>query len=70
LKKETIKISGMSCNHCVMRVTDALKGLDGVKDASVSLDDGGKAVVSYDETRLDKAKITEAISGAGYTPEG
>jgi copper ion binding protein len=70
LKKETIKISGMSCNHCVMRVTDALKGLDGVKDASVSLDDGGKAVVSYDEARLDKAKITEAISEAGYTPEG
>lgn len=70
MKKETLKISGMSCNHCVMRVANALKGLDGVMDASVSLEDGGRAEVSYDESRLGREKLVEAVAEAGYTVEG
>lgn len=65
-----LKISGMSCNHCVMRVTNALKGLDGVSDAVVSLDGGGRAAVSYDETKLDIAKLADTVADAGYSVEG
>ena len=28
----TIKIRGMSCQHCVMAVTKALGAIDGIKD--------------------------------------
>ncbi len=63
-----LKVSGMSCNHCVMHVTNALKDLDGVVDAAVSLADKS-ASVSYDETRVDTAKMAEAIKEAGYKVE-
>ena len=36
----TIKISGMSCQHCVMAVTKALGGIDGIKDVQVDLQKG------------------------------
>ena len=36
LKKRAI-IEGMSCNHCVKRVENALKELEGVQDVKVNL---------------------------------
>ena len=35
--KETLKIEGMTCDHCVMHVTNALEAIDGVEKAKVSL---------------------------------
>ena len=32
---KTLKIQGMTCNHCVMRVAKALKAVPGVQDAKV-----------------------------------
>jgi len=59
----TIKIDGMSCQHCVMRVKKALEGLGGVSGLNVTV---GQAEVSFDETKLRKADIEEAIVKAGY----
>ena len=33
----TLKVTGMTCNHCVMAVTKALKSVPGVESADVSL---------------------------------
>ena len=33
----TIKVKGMSCNHCATAVIKALDGLDGVYDTTVKL---------------------------------
>ena len=68
MKTVKIKVSGMSCNHCVMHVTGALKELDGVAEASVSLAEGS-ASVSYDETKVDTGKMADAIKEAGYKVE-
>ncbi|WFR76699.2 cation transporter [Lactococcus lactis] len=35
--KETLKIEGMTCDHCVMHVTNALEAIEGVEKAKVSL---------------------------------
>ena len=37
---KTLKVEGMSCDHCVMHVTRALEELGGVNEANVSLDKG------------------------------
>lgn len=37
--KKQINIEGMSCGHCTGRVEKALKGLAGVVNVSVSLQD-------------------------------
>ncbi len=68
MKKTTIKISGMSCSHCVMRVTKALKALPGVQDAEVSLE-GKSADVTFDESKLEMSAINGAVEDAGYTVE-
>lgn len=65
MTKTTLKISGMSCAHCVMRVSKALKSMPGVTDAQVDLQKA-EAQVSYDETRVGVEKLVEAVSEAGY----
>jgi len=66
MQKATLKISGMSCGHCVMRVTKALKALPGVQDAEVSLE-GKKADVTFDESKVDVSAIADTVADAGYT---
>jgi copper chaperone CopZ len=50
--KTTLKINGMSCEHCVKTVTKALEELDGVKKAQVNLK-RGLAKVMYDSDKVD-----------------
>ncbi len=59
-----IKISGMSCDHCVKRVTQALLRLPGVKDVQVDLR-SGTAIFEKPET-LSAEEIKRAIEEAGY----
>jgi copper ion binding protein len=63
--KSTLKIQGMTCNHCVMRVAKALKAVPGVQDAQVDLQKG-EAVISYDETKVTMEKLSFAVVEAGY----
>ncbi len=61
----TLKIQGMTCNHCVMRVAKALKAVPGVQDAKVDLQKA-EASVTYDDTRATKDKLSAAVVDAGY----
>jgi len=61
---KSVKIKGMSCQHCVMAVTKALEAIDGIKNVSVDLKTG---TATYDEIKpLDAAVIEQAIKKAGY----
>jgi copper ion binding protein len=62
--KTTLKIDGMSCEHCVKHVTEALKGIKGVKSAKVSLKDNNAVVEHGDEASLEALKA--AVVEAGY----
>jgi len=60
----TVNIKGMSCNHCVMSVTEALNEIDGVKDIKVNL---AKGEATFDEAMpVDMNTIREKIKKAGY----
>ncbi|RMG02661.1 MAG: copper chaperone [Nitrospirae bacterium] len=58
-----LKIDGMSCQHCVMRVKKAIDGIDGVSASDVSI---GAAKVAYDESKTDADTISKAVENAGY----
>jgi copper chaperone len=61
---KSITIKGMSCQHCVMAVTKALNGIDGITDVKVNLESGKATFV---ETKsVDLETITAAIRKAGY----
>ncbi len=60
----TVKIKGMSCNHCVMAVTKALKEIEGLEDIAVNLE---KSEATFKETKsVDPILIKEKIKKAGY----
>ena len=63
--KEVIKATGMSCQHCVMRVTKGLKGLEGVDDVSVNLPTG-EITVNVKEGKVSRAQLEEAVTKSGY----
>ena len=64
----TLKVTGMSCDHCVRAVTQALKNTDGVQDASVDLK-GARATVQYDESKTNPRALAGAVTDEGYTAE-
>ncbi len=58
-----LKIDGMSCHHCVMRVKKAIDEVNGVKSSEV---DVGSAKVVYDEAVTNGEAIEKAVEGVGY----
>jgi copper chaperone len=61
---KTIKIKGMSCNHCVMAVTRVLRDIDGIRNVKVDLKSGE---ATFDEIEpVDMEDITKRIKKAGY----
>lgn len=64
----TLKVTGMSCEHCVRAVTEALKRTNGVRDAQVDLN-GGRATVNFDDAATNPRALANAVMDAGYTAE-
>lgn len=63
----TIKIEGMSCQHCVMSVKKAVDGVDGVSSSNVVI---GSASVVYDSAKTNADVIAAAVRKAGYKTTG
>jgi len=63
-----LEIEGMSCNHCRMRVENALKAVDGVEKVIVDLDSGKAEVFSTKE--IERNLLREIIEDAGYALKG
>jgi len=60
----TIKIKGMSCQHCVKAVTKALSEIAGIKDVQVDL---AKGEAAFDEAQpIDPELLRERIKKAGF----
>lgn len=68
MKKITIKITGMSCAHCVNKIETALQGLQGVEKEKVNLKKE-IAKVKYDETVQTLDNLKEAVKEVGYEAE-
>ena len=58
----TVKIKGMSCQHCVASTTKALEALPGISDVQVDLDKG-EARFQGD---VDNQAIKDAITKIGF----
>ena len=58
-----LRIEGMTCQHCVRAVNEALAELPGVTVERVEI---GKASVSMDDARVATAQVIDAVQDAGY----
>ncbi|GGB92517.1 copper chaperone CopZ [Marinobacterium zhoushanense] len=57
-----LKVTGMSCGHCVSTIEKAVKGLDPQAEVSADLAKGEVTVSS----NLEVASISDVIREAGY----
>ena len=64
LVTKVLNIEGMSCGHCVMAVR---KELSKFPDIFVEEVEVGKAVVKFDESKVNDQDIIRAVEGAGYS---
>src|SRR4051794_15361230 len=65
-----LPVAGMTCDHCVGTVRRALEAIPGVESAAVDLKQG-RADVTLDPARADRARLKGAVEAAGYSvPEG
>jgi len=60
----TIKVKGMSCQHCVASVTKALNDLEGISDVKVDLEAG--AATYNENSPVTIEAIKDAISRIGF----
>jgi copper chaperone CopZ len=68
LQTDTIQVTGVRCERCVMRLGSSLRGLDGLEAANANL--MGEVTLSWDDERLAKKDILEALGRGGFIPVG
>ena len=59
-----VTVAGMTCQHCVMSVSEEVGEIDGVSAVDVSLDSGAVTVLANRE--IGRAEIAAAVTEAGY----
>jgi copper chaperone CopZ len=66
VRSETIQVSGIRCERCVMRLGHALGKLDGLESAHANL--VGDVMLAWDDERVERGEIVAALSRAGFRP--
>ncbi len=68
MKTIELKVDGLCCADCAVKVEKVLKAAKGVKDIKTLLT-AEKAVVSYDEAEVKPEEIVKRIEGIGHKAE-
>lgn len=66
LQTDTIQVTGVRCERCVMRLGSSLKGLDGLEAANANL--MGQVSLTWDDERVARDVIVERMSQSGFRP--
>jgi copper chaperone CopZ len=61
---ETIQVSGIRCERCVMRLAQTLEGIDGLEFANATL--MGQVQLAYDDERTSRDALVEAMARGGF----
>jgi copper chaperone len=66
MEKITLKVGGMSCEHCAKAVTNAVAGVAGTADVEVDLEAGHVSFL-YDPAEASLEAVKEAIIGEEFS---
>jgi copper chaperone len=64
LQSETIEVSGVRCERCVLRLGGALEGLEGLEAANANL--MGQVTLAWDDERITRDEIVAALERGGF----
>lgn len=66
VQSDTIQVTGIRCERCVMRLGKALEGLEGLEGANATL--MGQVSLTWDDDRVERDSIVERMARAGFRP--
>ena len=66
MQSETIQVTGIRCERCVMRLGKTLEGHDGLEYANANL--MGQVELRWDEQRTTLAALLERMTKSGFRP--
>jgi copper chaperone CopZ len=64
LRSETIQVSGIRCERCVMRLAAALQSHEGLEQANANLI--GEVTLAWDDERTTREALLAAMARAGF----
>ena len=65
MAQESLKVEGMTCQHCAQTITDALDGIAGTNKVAVDLDKK-EVQVDYNEKETSLQEISDKIVEVGF----
>jgi copper chaperone CopZ len=66
VRRETVQVSGIRCERCVLRLGAALEGHEGLESAQANL--VGQVSLAWDDELTDRQALLAAMSDAGFRP--
>ena len=66
LREETLQISGVRCERCVMRLAKVLEGHEGLESANANL--MGQVSLAWDDERTSREELLEVMARGGFRP--
>jgi copper chaperone CopZ len=64
IRAETIQVTGIRCERCVMRLANVLEGHEGLESANANL--LGQVSLSWDDERTTRAALLDAMARGGF----
>jgi copper chaperone CopZ len=61
---ETIQVSGIRCEKCVMRLAGTLEGAQGLESANANL--MGQVTLAFDDERTTRDALLEVMARGGF----
>ena len=61
---ETIQVSGIRCERCVLRLGSVLEGAEGLESANANL--MGQVQLVYDDERTSREALLELMARGGF----
>lgn len=61
---ETLQVSGIRCEQCVMRLAKMLEGHEGLEAANANL--MGQVTVTWDDERTTREALVDAMARGGF----
>ena len=61
---ETIQVSGIRCEKCVLRLAKTLEGTEGLEAANANL--MGQVQLTYDDERISREALLETMARGGF----
>lgn len=67
MAEKTIKVSGMTCNHCKANVENNLSALEGIENIEIDLESGKVKMAGED---IDLGEVKKKVESIGYQYDG